>query len=409
MIIEFTVGNFLSFKKSATLSMVASALKEKYTNEDDILISQGEVGTKLLKSTIIYGANASGKSNFIKALSFCRNFILNSSKQIQAGDLIDIDNFKLSDDTRTAPSNFEVIFTIGDIMYRYGFELDTQKVHKEWLFSKRLKKRAKETELFFRDTETFDIHSKLSTSRELASKKMVRDNALLLSVAAQFNESIATEIINYFIHLNIITSSIDKEYRDSAISVLNDDEMRMRITKFAQYADFGIDDIVTIDNTLISRHMLYDTENNEISKINFDFFKSESEGTIKYFTLAYPIITALDKGSVIVLDEFDAKMHPILTASIVALFNSKECNPKGAQLIFTTHDTNLLSSHTFRRDQIWFTEKDRYGASVLFPLSDYNVRSTSSFEKDYLSGKYGAIPIIRNLERLFTPKSKNVW
>lgn len=138
MIIEFTVGNFLSFKESATLSMVASALKEKHTNEDDLLISLGDVGTKLLKSAIIYGANASGKSNFIKALSFCRNFIVNSSKQVQAGDEIDIENFRLSDTTRTAPSNFEVIFTIEDMMYRYGFELDTQRVHKEWLFCKKL-------------------------------------------------------------------------------------------------------------------------------------------------------------------------------------------------------------------------------------------------------------------------------
>ncbi len=409
MIIEFTVANFLSFKESTTISMVASALKEKHTEEDNMSTPLGDTSTKLLKSAIVYGANASGKSNLIKALSFCKEFIINSAKQVQSSDEIDIENFRLSSETVNSPSYFELIFTIKSVQFRYGFEIDRQKVHREWLYHKNLKKRAKEVELIFRDGVEYDLHNKLSVSRELVSKKMIRDNALLLSVAAQFNEDIALEIIEELSHLTIVTSLTDKSVKDKALAVLNDDVMRSRITKFAQYADFGIDDIVKVDNTLISRHTLYGDNMNELRQVSFDFYKSESEGTIKYFSLAHPIITALDEGNVIIIDEFDAKMHPLLTVSIVALFNSKQTNPKGAQLIFTTHDTNLLSSYIFRRDQVWFTEKDRYGASKLFPLSDYNVRSTSPLERDYLSGKYGAVPIIRDLEQLFIPKNEQRW
>lgn len=125
-----------------------------------------------------------------------------------------------------------------------------------------------------------------------------------------------------------------------------------------------------------------------------------------YFSLAYPIIDALDNGKRLIIDEFDSKMHPLLTCRIITLFNSKETNPKNAQLIFTTHDTNLLSANIFRRDQIWFTQKDRYGATELYSLAEYKVRNDASFEKDYLSGKYGAIPIVGDLTRLFNTQEK---
>ena len=130
----------------------------------------------------------------------------------------------------------------------------------------------------------------------------------------------------------------------------------------------------------------------------FPFQSMESEGTIKYFSMAYPIIKALDHGTRLIIDEFDSKLHPVLTNRIISLFNSRETNPRNAQLIFTAHDTNLLSAGLFRRDQIWFTQKDRLGATSVYSLSDYKVRSDASFERDYLSGKYGATPVIGNLE-----------
>ena len=275
---------------------------------------------------------------------------------------------------------FQLVSTCDeDNQYRYGFEADNSSVHSEWLYQKANKKRAKEVELFYREKDSFDIHTKFAVGKELAGKRMVRANALLLSVAAQWN-----------------TATIQ----------LDDIRMKQRIVEFSRYADLGIENIEKIDNTIVSTHTQYDDEGNEVKAVTFPFRKNESEGTIKYFSLAYPIIDALDNGKRLIIDEFDSKMHPLLTCRIITLFNSKETNPKNAQLIFTTHDTNLLSANIFRRDQIWFTQKDRYGATELYSLAEYKVRNDASFEKDYLSGKYGAIPIVGDLTRLFNTQEK---
>ena len=180
-----------------------------------------------------------------------------------------------------------------------------------------------------------------------------------------------------------------------------------RVTVRQKFSDavyihiFGIDDIRKVDNTVISSHQQYDEEGNATKTVTFPFRVNESEGTIKYFSLAYPIIDALDHGKRLVVDEFDSKMHPLLTSRIIGLFNSRVTNPRNAQLIFTTHDTNLLNASLFRRDQIWFTQKDSFGASELYSLAEYKVRNSAPFEKEYLMGKYGGIPVIGQFERLF--------
>lgn len=279
-------------------------------------------------------------------------------------------------------------------------------VRSEWLYQKANKKRAKEVELFYRKDEHFDIHAKFIIGKELINKRMVRANALLLSVAAQFNDSVAVDIIKWLNDTTIISGSHEENIWNMATLRLDDVAMKRRIVDFSRYADLGIENIEKVNNTIISTHTQYDDEGNEVKLINFPFKKNESEGTIKYFSLAYPIIDALDNGKRLVIDEFDSKMHPLLTCRIIALFNSKATNPHNAQLVFTTHDTNLLSSNIFRRDQIWFTQKDRYGATELYSLAEYKVRNDASFEKDYLSGKYGAIPIISDLGRLFNASNE---
>ena len=136
-------------------------------------------------------------------------------------------------------------------------------------------------------------------------------------------------------------------------------------------------------------------------KIEYKPFLSFKDFAIKYFSLAYPIIDALDNGTRLIIDEFDSKMHPLLTSKIISLFNSAETNRKNAQLIFTSHDTNLLNVGLFRRDQVWFTQKDTYGATELYSLVEYKVRNTAPYEKEYLMGKYGAVPMVGQFERLF--------
>ena len=406
MIIQFTIGNFLSIKEQSTLSLAASALKDIQVSSEDILFNVGDTGFTLMKSAVIYGANASGKSNFIKAFDFFKWYVINSSKDIQAGERVNVESFRLNSGTADEPSYFEAIFCDEDNQYRYGFEADNTIVHSEWLYQKSNKKRAKEVELFYREKDKFDIHSKFIVGKEVAGKKMVRSNALLLSVAAQFNDPTSVEIMGWLNGTTIISGSNDDKIWNLAAIQLDDVKMKQRIVEFSRYADLGIENIEKVDNTIISTHIQYDDEGNEIKFVTFPFRKNESEGTIKYFSLAYPIIDALDNGKRLIIDEFDSKMHPLLTCRIIALFNSKETNPKNAQLIFTTHDTNLLSANIFRRDQIWFTQKDRYGATDLYSLAEYKVRNDASFEKDYLSGKYGAIPILGDLTRLFTSKEE---
>ncbi len=406
MVIRFTTRNFLSFKDETTLSLAASSLKEKLTDADDIVFESKGANLPLLKSAIVYGANASGKSNLIKALDFFKWFVINSSKEIQSKELIQVESFRLSRETENEPSYFEIIFANDDFMFRYGFELDEKLIHSEWLYQKSNKRKAKEVELFLRDGSDFEIHPKFAVGRELVEKKMVRNNALLLSIAAQFNESVSGEIMEWLNNTTIVTGSSDENIWDLATRQIDNPAMRKRIVDFSRYADLGIDDIHKINDMVVSSHKQYDENGKEDSTVTFPFRKNESEGTIKYFSLAYPILDALDNGKRLIIDEFDSKMHPLLTSRIISLFNSATTNPKNAQLICTTHDTNLLNASLFRRDQIWFTQKDGYGASKLYSLVEYKVRSTAHFEKEYLMGKYGGVPIIGQFERLLNKKEE---
>ena len=405
MIIQFSFENFLSFKEQATLSLVSSALKENQSLVDDIVFDLNGTNISLLKSAVIYGANASGKSNIIKALNFFKWYVINSSKGVQSSERIKVESFRLSKETDEEPSFFEAIFADENTQYRYGFELDANRVYREWLFQKINKRKSKEVELFFRNGEEYSIHQKFLIGKELVAKKMVRENALLLSVAAQFNESVAVDIIKWLSDTTIVTKGNDESIWEQATKQIDNPKMRERIVSFAQFADFGISDVRKIDNTLTSSHIQYDEQGNSVNNITFPFLKSESEGTIKCFMLAYPIIDALDNGKRLIIDEFDSKMHPLLTSKIISLFNSSKTNPKNAQLIFTTHDTNLLNAGLFRRDQIWFTQKDFYGATELYSLLEYKVRNNAPYEKEYLMGKYGAIPLIGEFERLFNNNS----
>ena len=400
MFLEFCVSNYLSIKDELKLSFVASTLRENLS-EPNNTIPLSDTGISLLRSAVIYGANASGKSNLLKAISFYKRFIADSFKDSQAGEHIGVENFRLNSTTAGEPTTMEATFTNGDTIYRYGFEVTDTAVCTEWLYQRGNRKRAKEVEIFYRENKSTAVHPKSSLLQELVNKKMVRDNALLLSTAAQFNDPKAVAILQWLNDMQVLFCSEDEKLWQQAIKHLDDEVLRNRITAFAKYADLGIESITKIDNRIVSNHRQYDDNGKEINNVAFSFNGNESEGTIKYFSLAYPIIDALDNGKRIVIDELDSKLHPLLIRKIVTLFNSSETNPKGAQLLFTTHDTFLLSADLFRRDQIWFTQKDNFGATEAYSLAEYKVRRTSPFEKDYLQGRYGATPIIGDMENVF--------
>ena len=406
MILEFCATNFLSIKDELKLSFVSTQLKESSVEPND-LYDLSDTGISLVRSAIIYGANASGKSNVLKAFAFYKRFITDSFKDSQAGEEIDVENFRLNATTIDEPTSLEATFTDGEYIYRYGFEVDSQKVQMEWLYRRACKKRAKEVELFYREDGVTSVHPKSQLLQELVNKKMVRSNALLLSTAAQFNETTAVSILRWLSDTQVLFCSEDEVLWQNAIKYLDDEKLRERITAFARYADLGIENITKIDNRIVSRHRQYDDEGREVNNVAFSFNRNESEGTIKYFSLAYPIIDALDNGKRVVIDELDSRLHPLLVKRIVALFNDARTNPKGAQLLFTAHDTYLLSAGLFRRDQVWFTQKDNFGATELYSLAEYKVRSTSPFERDYLLGKYGATPLIGDMESIFNPSKQS--
>jgi AAA15 family ATPase/GTPase len=424
MLIQFSVQNFRTFKGKASLSLVASNY-DKDTREIENVIFDNKYNLRVLKSAVIYGANASGKSKFIEALMFMRRFIITSSKDSQKGDEIPVEPFKLNTESEKLPSEFEVIFTFKNVMYRYGFEVDKKQIISEWLY---YKPKTKEIELFYRDFQRFEIHDRNFTKGTRVVKEgLVRDNALLLSVAAQFNDTISIDVIEWFKSFKTISGLREEGYQGYTMGKTKNPNFKNKILELLKAADIGIQDIMLelldieklpqdmpkelkeklikesevdkaeIVSDVLMSHKKFDNSKKHIENIDFSLDDDESSGTRKFFALTGPILDVIENGYSLVVDELDSKLHPNLVCKIVSLFNSKEHNPKDAQLIFNTHDTNLLSSGLFRRDQVWFTEKDKYGEARLYSLSDFkseNVRKTEAFEENYVRGKYGAIPYL---------------
>lgn len=430
MLIQFSVRNFRTFKEKATLSLVASNY-DKETREIENTTANNIFNLRILKSAVIYGANASGKSKFIEAIMFMRRFAINSSKESQKGEEIDAEPFVLNNESEKQPSEFEVIFLYKGEMFRYGFEVDKDQVVSEWLYHK---PKTKEVELFYRDFQNFKIHSRnFSKGATLVREELIRNNALLLSVAAQFNDTTCENIIEWFKNLKTISGLKEEGYQGYTMSKTKEPKHKERILQLLKAADLGIQDIklemldITKlpkdmpkelreiilkkskeDNTeffsdILTTHKKYDNSKKHIGSINFSLDDDESFGTRKFFALTGPVLDAVENGYTLVVDELDSKLHPNLVCKIVSLFNSKDLNPKNAQLIFNTHDTNLLSSGLFRKDQVWFTEKDKYGEAKLYSLADFKsdtVRKNEAFEDNYIRGKYGAVPFLGFFDNL---------
>ncbi|MBM2815268.1 MAG: ATP-binding protein [Ignavibacteria bacterium] len=434
MLIQFSIRNFKTFKEKATLSLIASNY-DTNTRETDNIIEDSKHKLRILKSAVIYGANASGKSRFIEAIKFMRNFAVNSSKDSQTGDEIPIEPFKLSVETDNEPSEFEIIFLYLDVIYRYGFKVNKKVVVSEWLY---YKTKTKEIELFYRFNQKFETHPKnFQKGITLIKEGLIRDNALMISVAAQFNDSIAVNVIEGFKKLGTISGLKNESYQSFTIGLTNDQTQRRKILELLKIADLGIMDIqpqlLDIDNLpkdmpnelkdmilkvskenytkfvsdILTLHKKYNKNKKIVENISFSMFNDESSGTKAFFALTGPVLDSLENGFTLVVDELDSKLHPNLVEKIISLFNSREYNPKNAQLIFNTHETNLLSSDLFRRDQIWFTEKNKYGEAILYSLSDFKtdeVRKNEAFEDNYIRGKYGAVPYLGNFDNLIPKK-----
>ena len=437
MLVRFSVKNFKTFREKTSLSLVASNY-DKGTRETENVIQNDKFNLRILKSAVVYGANASGKSKLFEALAFMKHFVIGSSKDSQKGDKIHVDPFRLSEETELESSEFEVIFIFEEVIYRYGFEADKNQVISEWLY---YKPKTKEIELFYRDFQNFETHSRnFAKGRMVIKENLVRDNALLISVAAQFNDTISIAVIDWFKNFRTLSGLHDKIYQGYTMSKIKDAPFKVKILELLKAADLGIQDIKleTLDIeelpedipgelrdkilketaegyaeyfSALTYHKKYNTSKKFVENVRFSLDNDESSGTQKFFALAGPILDVIENGYMLIVDELDSKLHPNLVYKIVSLFNSKEFNKKNAQLIFNTHDTNLLSSELFRRDQIWFTDKNKYGEAHLYSLADFKsaeVRKNEAFEENYIRGKYGAIPFLGFFDHLkISPQYEN--
>ena len=423
MLVQFTVGNFLSFKEPVTLSMVASRIKSKDKRLDTNNVFEADTKIRLLKSAAVYGANASGKTNLVKAMRFMRYLVLTSSRNSTASDPIhENEEFRLDSSTQGEPSLFEIIFFMSGRRYRYGFEVRADRVVSEWLY---WVPTLRESRLFVRDEGSFNVSNQFYKEPKLL-KTVTRTNALLLSVVAQFNGALAMEILQWFREVKVILgrlymTPLFPDYKD-----WEDEPYKKEVIDFVKRLDLGIADIKvkaislgeedlpadlpeelkkifelakdhkqTRINTV---HQVRGSEGGIEGTVDFRMDHQESDGTQKIFSLAALIVRVLREGMILIADELDARLHPLITLAIIDMFHRPESNPHNAQLLFTTHDTNLLDANRFRRDQIWFIEKDEVEASHLFSLVEYKVRNDASFEKNYLLGKYGGIPYIHELQ-----------
>ena len=412
MLIEFSVGNYRSFKDVVTLSMVAADEAADNDELDKNNVFKVNQNFSLLKSAAIYGANASGKSNLILALYFMQSFVINSSK-LQITDKIDLEKFRLSSETEDKPSFFKIVFYLDNKTYEYSFEVTQERVISEGLSCT---PKTRKTNIFSREKDKIKYSKSLMKGKDV--KDLTKKNTLFLSIAAQFNDPLAGKILLWFSRLKIISGSQLENLRQLSIDYLSREQnLKSEIVFLIKKLDLSIKDMSievgrkpldnfhkdipdTVYNSIETYHEKYDLEGKVIGLESFQLNKHESRGTQKLFALLAPILSVLKASEVLIIDELDSLLHPLMAIAIIGLFNSQQTNPKNAQLIFATHDVNLLSNQLFRRDQIWFTEKNRQEATDLYSLVEFDIDNNASFEQDYIQGRYGAIPFIGDLSKV---------
>ena len=415
MLINFSFGNFRSFRDIKSLRMEAGRV-------DDLTESVIEKdGFRLLPVAAIYGANSSGKTNVIKAMGMFR-YIVRDSEELKFYAHIFQDPFMLDMQTKYTPTVFEIQFLLDSTIYRYGFEYIPTEIVSEWLYERNIESNRKEHVLFERQGEKFTLSTKYFPEGR-NKKKLTTKNRLFLSLVAQLNGNISQKLIKYLGNYNTISGLESDSYERLSLKMIEHrSEGYQEAMELFKKLDLGFTAIEVEEKEALNRlkeglaalqnidlgklhgvklyetyttHNVYDQDGKVIGHERLFANDTESNGTNKIISFSGPLFNTLLHGSVLFVDELDAKLHPMLTRAIVRLFMDKKTNPKGAQLVFTTHDTHLLDKEYLRRDQVWFTEKDATEASDLYSLLEFKERNDRNFEKNYIQGRYGAIPFIR--------------
>ena len=405
MLIRFSFKNFKSFKNENCLDMEATSLKEHEYN-----VAKTENG-EYLKVSAIYGANASGKTNVLQAFDYMKKRILVSddSKKNSPIDEENVYSFMINND----PIALEVeILAKNNKIYKYGFEVLKDTIISEWLFEKRVNK-------FYSifERENNNVSMKPNKISDLVN---IDERTLFLNIYSKIdrNNEDFSNVYDWFVnstYLDLGNPNFERFINNRvSLKILSDENYKKELLKFIKTFDSGIEGIKTTpdsieavksNNGIIDIEVIHKGEKGEVKALPFYL---ESNGTRKMFHLFDFFMDALKNGMVLFVDELDAKLHPLLTRYIINLFHNSDTNKGNGQLIYSTHDTVNLNKETFRRDEIWFAEKDKDGISEIYALSDYileddknagkKVRNDATYNKDYLTGRYGAIPVLEEFE-----------
>lgn len=419
MITNFCAENYRSISERVELSFAAS-MGIKDTEDEGYTVINGQ---NILNAMAIFGANSSGKSNVFKAIGRMRSLIVQSVR-LNDNESLNYDPFLLSD-SPLRPTRFELSFVDGTDRFTYGFSYTAKQIEEEWLMAK-YPRRSQKT-LLRRTAEGIEIdEQRFSEGLNIKNGSVpLNSNRLFISLAAQLGGEVSKRVIEWFrTQLNVISGLRDNDFSRVTKEMLHAHvDYREDVLGFICGLDLGFDEVTTeqenIDElslpkgfpaglisslkehppiTAYARHTKYNDEGDEVGLVDFDIDEKESDGTRKLFNLAGPIVDTLREGKVLFIDELDAELHPLLSRQIVKRFNCPKTNPKGAQLVFTTHDTNMLSRKLLRRDQVVFVEKDKKAMTHLTPMMSIKMengakpRTDSNYEKNYLEGKYNAIP-----------------
>jgi len=422
VLVEFSVSNYRSIRDRQTLSLVASAGKE--LRDSHVMPVEAPSTPDLLRSLVVYGANASGKSNLLLALLFVRDLVRDSARRSKPDEPIPYKPFAVgAAEGLNAPSEFELIFVHAGVRYQYGIAVSALAVEGEWLYAFPEGRQ----QMWFRreaapqsGAASWEFGPSLRGQKKLW-QEATRPNALFLSTAVQLNAEQLKPVYDWF---SVVLRNIGPFARvreDFTTRQCDRDETwKSRVLEFLVAADLGISEI-RVDRQKfdpasfesmpepIRAYFTEQMKDSEIAEASLTHsakngqkltlpLSEESGGTNKIFALAGPWIDVLTNGYILIIDELDTSLHPELLRHLVRLINNPKVNQKGAQLIFSTHDTSLLDADLFRRDQVWFMEKDTELASHLYPLTDFSPRKGENLEKGYLQGRYGALPFFGGLK-----------
>lgn len=414
MLVEFRVKNFRCLRDEQVLTLVASA--DNTLHDTHTLPTGLKAAPALLRSAVLYGANASGKSTLINALQYMRGVVVESATLVQPGQTFGVQPFRLDAESTARPTEFEVTFLRDGVRYQYGFAMTPQRILREHLLVyKAFKPQRWFTRRFDAETgkDLYDFGPGLKGAKNLW-EGATRPNALFLSMAVQLNSEALQPVFDWFANQLVIFNEQARLKPQISIQRLKQPEGRKAICDFLAAADISIADIDVVTRKVPGQAVHFDlvagktevrNEEKDIDELSFRHvtaqgeavfsLKDESNGTRRLLFLAGPVLDILKRGLTLVIDELDTSLHTLLVRELVRLFHRPEVNTGGAQLIFTTHDTSLLDAPgLFRRDQVWLVEKDPDQASALIALNEFSPRKNEALERGYLTGRYGGIPFL---------------